>query len=90
MNLTKEHLVQAVNAGLALTDPDQDLIDVYRRHGQGLTILRAVLDGMATGQLVLSGAPEPAPPPDFQLPNDPDGALKEGMDPDELKPGGSD
>jgi hypothetical protein len=78
MNLTKDHVVAAVDAGLALTDPDQDLLQVYRRHNNGISILRAILENIGTGQIVLSS---PQPPPGAELPPVPA--------PEELSPGGT-
>jgi hypothetical protein len=84
MNLTREHVVAAVEAGLALTDPEQDLLQVYRRHGNGLSILRAILENISTGQIVLSS---PQPPQGAELPD----AIKQamGQDPEDLTPGGT-
>jgi hypothetical protein len=79
MNLTSETLEQAVVAGLAMTDPKQDLLQVYREHVVGISILRMLLQGIYDGQIVLSGS---QPPAGAQLPTD--------MQPEDLKPGGTD
>ena len=81
MNLTREHVVAAVDAGLALTDPDQDLLQVYRRHVGGISILRAILENISTGNIVLS-SPQQQPPPGAELPP--------GLTPEDLNPGGTD
>ena len=87
MRLTEQHVQQAVTAGLALTDPEQELLDVYRKHGQGLTILRTVLEAMAMGQIVLT---QPAPPtPPEGLPGVPPADPEPDIDPEDLKPGGT-
>lgn len=78
MNLTSETLEQAVVAGLAMTDPKQDLLQVYRQHTVGISILRMILQGIYDGQIVLSGT---QPPPDAQLPTD--------VPPEDLKVGGT-
>lgn len=67
MNLTQEHVSQAVIAGLDLLDPNKELVDVYRRHASGLVILRTVLEAIGAGQIVLT---QPTPPPGAQTPAD--------------------
>lgn len=78
MNLTREHLQTAVAAGLSLTDADKDLLDTYRRHTHGITILRAILEGIEAGNIALSSA---KPPETAELPP--------GVNPEDLKPGGT-
>lgn len=56
MQFTQEHVSKAVTAGLALTDPDSDLLEVFRKHGEGIPLLRNLLAGIAHGQIVLSPA----------------------------------
>lgn len=65
MQLTKDHVVAAVNAGLAMTDPEQDLLEVYRRHGSGILVLRQMLEGIGMGRIVLQS---PQPPAGAELP----------------------
>lgn len=62
MNITKEHIEQACLAGLNLTDPDSDLLTVFRKHSQGILILRAVLESVLQGRIALSPAVEKEPP----------------------------
>ena len=69
MQMNREQANAAVNAGLALTDPEEDLLDVFRKHSQGIFLLRALLQALASGQVVLSspeqtepGVDEPEPP----------------------------
>lgn len=59
MKLTNESVTAAVQAGLALTDPESDLIDVFRKHAGGLMVLRTLLNGLGTGQLALVNPNEP-------------------------------
>lgn len=70
MNLTKEHVEQACLAGLSLTDPDSDLLTVFRKHSQGILILRAVLESVLQGKIALTPAVEQQPP--IQPPPEPD------------------
>lgn len=56
MQLNKQQLVAAISAGLALTDPDSDLLEVFRRHASGILLLRAILENVGAGKLVLSPA----------------------------------
>lgn len=89
MNLTSETLEQAVQAGLAITDPKQDLLQVYREHTVGITILRMLCGSILAGEIVLSST---APPAGAQLP---DGVVPPmtgdvgGLDDDDLKAGGT-
>lgn len=78
MNLTSETLEQAVVAGLAMTDSKQDLLQVYRQHTVGISILRMILQGIYDGQIVLSGT---QPPEGAELPTD--------VPPEDLKVGGT-
>lgn len=77
MNVTKEHVEAAVLAGLALLDPDQEPLAVYRKHSSGLIILRTLLEGIASGQVMLR-QPQMEPPAGAELPSE------------DLKPGGTD
>lgn len=67
MNLTQQHVEEAINAGLAMTDPRKDLLQVYREHTTGITILRLLLEAIGNGEVVLSSV---APPAGAQLPSD--------------------
>lgn len=58
MNLTKEMVEQAAVAGLELTNPDSDLLDVFRKHSQGILLMRAILTEILGGKIALSPAVE--------------------------------
>ena len=77
MNITKEHVEAAVLGGLALLDPEQDPLTVYRKHGSGLLILRSLLEAIAAGQVMLQ-QPQMEPPSGAELPSE------------DLRPGGTD
>lgn len=98
MNLTRDMVVAAVDAGLALTDPEQELLNVFRKHNQGLTILRAILENISTGNIVLSSPKPPEQPPADGIPEHVKAALakkaQEGepegeLEGEDLKPGGT-
>lgn len=69
MQFTQEHVQMAVEAGLALTNPESDLLEVFRKHGGGVSLLRSLLAGIANGQIALApatqqGDPEPPKEPE--------------------------
>lgn len=72
MQLTKDHVIAAVDAGLAMTDSEQDLLEVYRKHGSGILILRQMLSGIGAGNIVLTSPTPPGPTPE-DPPGDDDG-----------------
>jgi hypothetical protein len=68
MQMNREQATAAINAGLAVTDPESDLLDVFRKHASGIILLRGLLNALATGQIILSQPdaeepPAPVPPP---------------------------
>ncbi|KKL16930.1 hypothetical protein LCGC14_2490660 [marine sediment metagenome] len=65
MNLTKEQVEIALAAGLSLTNPESDLLEVFRKHAAGVMILRQLLMGIGSGEIALSPATQldPAAPP---------------------------
>ena len=65
MQLNKQQLVAAISAGLALTDPDSDLLGVFRRHASGILLLRAILENVGAGKLVLSPAEDGKEDPSY-------------------------
>ena len=84
MNFTKEQVQVALNAGLALMNPESDLLEVFRKHAAGILMLRQLLIGIGQGEIVLSSAtvPDPAdkkvptPPPPNKGPAPKKGAKK--------------
>lgn len=71
MNFTKEQVEIALQAGLSLTNPESDLLEVFRKHAAGVMILRQLLMGIGSGEIALSPATQP----------DPDAALPPGPPP---------
>lgn len=65
MNFTKEQVELSLNAGLALTNPESDLLEVFRKHAPGVLMLRQLLIGIGQGEIALSPAtaPDPDVPP---------------------------
>ena len=72
MRLTKEHVEQACLAGLNLTDPDTDLMQVFRKHASGILVLRAILEEILQGKIALQPAVERAEPPQVEPPPEPE------------------
>jgi len=65
MDLTKEHVGKAVEAGLGLTDPESDLLQVFRTHAAGILLLRQLLVCLGNGTVGLGPTvqtPPPSPP----------------------------
>lgn len=60
MNLTKEQLNAGVNAGLAITSPDSEMM-VPVKHAAGIMVLHQLLIGIASGQVKLEAVPAEAP-----------------------------
>jgi len=70
MNMTKEQVQVAVGAGLALTNPESDLL-IPVKHAGGVVILHQLLLGIGSGQLVITVAAQPeAPKPEAPKPDD--------------------
>lgn len=65
----------AVAAGLALTDPNTDLLDVFRKHATGVLMLRQLLIEIGSGTIAISTTMQPDATP--QVPNK-GPALKKG------------
>lgn len=69
--MDKQQIEIALAAGLALTDPNTDLLEVFRKHAMGVQLLRQLLIQIGSGQIALSattvedptGAPPDATPP---------------------------
>lgn len=53
MQLTKEAVQAGIEAGLALTDPEAELLDVFRKHAGGIMVLRSLLQSIGSGQIGL-------------------------------------
>ncbi len=68
MNFTKEQVEVGLAAGLALTNPESDLLEVFRKHAAGVMILRQLLMGIGSGEIALSSGmqPDPDAPPEGQ------------------------
>lgn len=66
MNFTKQQVELSLNAGLALTNPESDLLEVFRKHAPGILMLRQLLIGIGQGEIALS--PATAPDPDVVPP----------------------
>ena len=66
INLTAEQLGAALNAGLALTNPESDLLEVFRKHAAGVLLLRSLLGAISNGAISLGSTlqQDPAPPAD--------------------------
>lgn len=66
INLTTEQLGAALNAGLALTNPESDLLEVFRKHAAGVLLLRSLLGAISNGAISLGSTlqEDPAPPGD--------------------------
>lgn len=62
MRLTERALDMAVEAGIHLLDPDSDLLEVFRKHAEGILILRQILIGLDQGQLRISSSEQQAQP----------------------------
>lgn len=58
MQMNREQVAAAINAGLALTDPEADLLDTFRRHASGVLLLRGILQGVAVGNIMLQPVPQ--------------------------------
>ncbi|MCB7129679.1 MAG: hypothetical protein J3T61_09095 [Candidatus Brocadiales bacterium] len=61
MNFTKEQVEVGLAAGLALTNPESDLLEVFRKHAAGVMILRQLLMGIGSGEIALSSTTQPDP-----------------------------
>ena len=70
MNLTKEQVSAGVSAGLALTNPESELM-IPVKHATGVLVLHQLLIGIASGKVRLEAASAEAPePPAAAPPND--------------------
>lgn len=67
MQMNRDQVAAAVNAGLALTDPESDLLDVFRKHASGIMMLRGLLQAIGTGNVAL----EPVKQPEAEKPPEP-------------------
>jgi hypothetical protein len=52
--INKEQVFAAVNAGIALLDPEQEMLEVYRKHSGGLMVLRQLLLEIGNGNIALT------------------------------------
>lgn len=52
--INKEQVYAAVSAGVALLDPEQEILEVYRKHGGGLMVLRQLLLEIGNGNIALT------------------------------------
>lgn len=75
MKLTKESVTAGIEAGLALTDPETDLLDVFRKQATGVIILRGLLEAIRTGQVALSSTVQEEKQPPADSPNDEEGKV---------------
>lgn len=56
MNLTKQQVEAAINAGLAVTDPTSETL-IAMKHAPGLLILRGLLQAIGSGAIALQSVP---------------------------------
>lgn len=84
--MNKEQIQLALAAGLALTDPGTDLLDVFRKHAGGIIMLRQLLIGIGSGQVTLATATQEEPPKDPKENPDttPDAEENPGKTPEEM------
>lgn len=48
-----QRIENAVTAGLALTDPESDLLEVFRKQATGVLLLRSLLSQIGNGEIAL-------------------------------------
>ena len=63
LEVTQQEVNAAVEAGVLLTDPNSDLLEVFRKHADGIKSLNVLMGLLKSGKLGFSiNGPKPTQP----------------------------